>query len=97
MLNRLPSSISALLDSRSEGHSLPAGLYIREDVFEADIEVFLATPKPLVEPERLILQSMRQFVRKHRALEIGNHPIEEIHGLGFRVVVSFDLLLKQGH
>ena len=40
MLNRLPSSISALLDSRSEGHSLPAGLYIREDVFEADIEVF---------------------------------------------------------
>ncbi|NKK02553.1 Rieske 2Fe-2S domain-containing protein [Rhizobium leguminosarum bv. viciae] len=40
MLNRLPSTISALLDARADGHSLPAGLYVREDVFEADLEVF---------------------------------------------------------
>jgi Rieske 2Fe-2S family protein len=40
MLNKFPSSISAILDSRAEGYSLPAGLYTREDVFEADIEVF---------------------------------------------------------
>ncbi|MGO8656712.1 hypothetical protein ACC771_13825, partial [Rhizobium ruizarguesonis] len=33
-------SISALLDARANGHSLPAGLYVREDVFEADIDVF---------------------------------------------------------
>lgn len=39
MLNKFPSSISAILDSRAEGHSLPAGLYTREDVFEADIDV----------------------------------------------------------
>ena len=25
MLNKLPSSISALLDARADGHSLPAG------------------------------------------------------------------------
>ena len=40
MLNRLPSSISALLDARADGYSLPAGLYTREDVFNADMDVF---------------------------------------------------------
>ncbi|KAA1184865.1 aromatic ring-hydroxylating dioxygenase subunit alpha, partial [Rhizobium tropici] len=40
MLTRLPSDISALLEARADGHSLPAGLYTREDVFEADIDVF---------------------------------------------------------
>lgn len=33
-------SISELLDSRQPGYSLPAGLYTRDDVFEADMEVF---------------------------------------------------------
>jgi Rieske 2Fe-2S family protein len=40
MLNRLPSPISSLLDARADGHSLPAGLYTREDVFDADLDVF---------------------------------------------------------
>ncbi len=40
MLNKFPSSISAILDSRAEGHSLPAGLYTRDDVFQADLDVF---------------------------------------------------------
>jgi glycine betaine catabolism A len=40
MLNKLASSISALLDARADGHSLPAGLYTREDVFDADLDVF---------------------------------------------------------
>jgi Rieske 2Fe-2S family protein len=39
MLNRLPSSISALLDARDDGHALPSGLYTRPDVFEADLDV----------------------------------------------------------
>ncbi len=42
MLNRFASSISALLDMRANGHSLPAGLYTREDVFEADLDVFFS-------------------------------------------------------
>lgn len=42
MLNRFASSISALLDMRAEGHSLPAGLYVRDDVFEADLDVFFS-------------------------------------------------------
>ena len=33
-------SVSQLLDDRQSGHSLPAGLYTREDVFNADMEVF---------------------------------------------------------
>ena len=40
MLQTLASSISSLLDARTCGHSLPAGLYTREDVFEADLDVF---------------------------------------------------------
>lgn len=40
MLNTFSSSISALLDARAEGYTLPAGLYTREDVFEADLDVF---------------------------------------------------------
>lgn len=40
MLQTFASSISSLLDTRADGHSLPAGLYTREDVFEADLEVF---------------------------------------------------------
>jgi glycine betaine catabolism A len=40
MLNKVSSSITTLLDERIEGHALPAGLYTREDVFEADLEVF---------------------------------------------------------
>eukprot|EP01037_Dinobryon_pediforme_P017308 gene17308-17498_t len=33
-------SVSQLLNDRQSGHSLPAGLYTREDVFNADMEVF---------------------------------------------------------
>ena len=51
MLNRLPSPISALLDARREGHSLPAGLYTREDVFEADLEVFFRNHWICIGPE----------------------------------------------
>ncbi|WP_331372750.1 aromatic ring-hydroxylating oxygenase subunit alpha [Sinorhizobium chiapasense] len=40
MLQTFSSSISPLLDARADGHSLPAGLYTRDDVFEADLEVF---------------------------------------------------------
>ncbi|SMD13827.1 aromatic ring-hydroxylating dioxygenase subunit alpha [Rhizobium sp. RU36D] len=42
MLNKFASSISALLDIRAQGHSLPAGLYVRDDVFEADLDVFFS-------------------------------------------------------
>ena len=40
MLNKFPSSITTLLDARLVGHSLPAGLYTRDDVFQADLQVF---------------------------------------------------------
>lgn len=40
MLQTVASSISSLLGSRADGHSLPAGLYSRADVFEADVDVF---------------------------------------------------------
>lgn len=40
MLKTFSSAISPLLDQRSPGHCLPAGLYTRQDVFEADLDVF---------------------------------------------------------
>lgn len=42
MLNKFPSSITALLDAKVDGHTLPAGLYTREDVFQADLDVFFS-------------------------------------------------------
>lgn len=35
-----PPTISSLLAERQNGYSLPAGLYTRQDVFEADMQVF---------------------------------------------------------
>ena len=42
MLNTFASPISSLLDARIDGNSLPAGLYTREDVFQADLDVFFS-------------------------------------------------------
>jgi glycine betaine catabolism A len=39
MLDKVSGSINALLSARQPGHSLPAGLYTRQDVFEADLEI----------------------------------------------------------
>src|SRR5688572_4367030 len=39
MLIGSKSSIPELLDARTDGHALPAGLYTREDVFQADLDV----------------------------------------------------------
>ena len=38
--HQAPPAISALLAERLPGHSLPAGLYTRDDVFAADMDVF---------------------------------------------------------
>lgn len=40
MLQTLRSPISSLLDARVHGHALPAGLYISEEAFAADLDVF---------------------------------------------------------
>jgi Rieske 2Fe-2S family protein len=40
MLNSFNTSIAGLLDQRAAGHSMPASLYVRNDVFDADMEVF---------------------------------------------------------
>lgn len=36
----LSPAIRSLIDSRKPGHSLPGGLYTRDDVFAADMEIF---------------------------------------------------------
>ena len=40
MLTSVPATISSLLASRRPGHTLPAGLYTEQDVFDADLKVF---------------------------------------------------------
>jgi glycine betaine catabolism A len=42
MLDRVSGSIEALLRARRPGHSLPAALYTRRDVFEADLDVIFS-------------------------------------------------------
>ena len=52
MLDKSPfSTISTLLDERVEGRSLPAGLYTREDVFQADLDVFFRKHWIYIGPE----------------------------------------------
>lgn len=45
------TTISTLLDERVEGRSLPAGLYTREDVFQADLDVFFRKHWIYIGPE----------------------------------------------
>ncbi len=49
------------------------------------------------EIERLVLQGMGQFVGQHRLLLVDAQPVEKIHGPGFGIVVSRDLLFQQRH
>ena len=51
---------------------------------------------PLVQIDVLVLQGVGQLVRQHRLLFVDAHPIQQIDGLGFGVVVGLDLLLQQG-
>ena len=39
-ISSVPATIPSLLASRRPGHSLPAGLYTEQDVFDADMKVF---------------------------------------------------------
>ncbi len=50
---------------------------------------------PLLQVGVLVLQGVGQFVRHHRLLLFGIDPVEQVHGLGFGVVVGFDLLLEE--
>ena len=50
---------------------------------------------PLLQVRVLILQSVRQLVGHHRLLLVGIHPVENVHGLGLRIVVGLDLFLQQ--
>jgi len=61
------------------------------------IQVHVAALHPFFQPERLILQRMRQFMRHHRTLRLRSNPIQQIHGLRFRIVVAGHLLTQQLH
>ena len=50
---------------------------------------------PLLQVGVLVLQRVGQLVRQHRLLLVGVDPVEHVHGLGFGVVVGFDLFLEQ--
>jgi Rieske 2Fe-2S family protein len=51
MLDRPNRSIGDLIPARAPGHSLPADLYRRPDVFEADLDVFFDRQWALVRLE----------------------------------------------
>ena len=50
---------------------------------------------PFFQVRVLILQRVGQLVRHHRLLLVGIDPVQHVHGLGLRVVISLDLLLQQ--
>jgi len=53
--------------------------------------------QPFFQSERLVLQCVRQFVRQHRTLRVRIHPVQQVHRLGLRVVVSRNLLFEHRH
>ena len=50
---------------------------------------------PFLQVGVLVLQGVGQLVGQHRLLLLDVHPVEHVDGLGFGVVVGFDLLLEQ--
>ena len=50
---------------------------------------------PLFQIDRLVLQGVRQFVGQYGLLQLGLHPVEQVHGLGFRIVVGGHLFAEQ--
>ena len=50
---------------------------------------------PLFEVGVLILEGVGELVGEDRLLVIGTDPVEHIYGLGFGVVIGFDLLLEE--
>ena len=50
---------------------------------------------PFLQANRLVLQGMRQLVGQHCFLQLRLHPVEQIHRLGFGIVVSRHLLAQQ--
>lgn len=70
-----PPTISQLLASRKPGHALPAGLYTRQDVFEADMKVFFQHHWILVGVECDVPEPGDATV-----LDIGNSSIVIVRG-----------------
>ena len=55
----------------------------------------IANLHPFLQAKRLVLQCVRQFVRQHWTLRLHVHPVQQVYGLGFGVVVSRHLLLEE--
>ena len=57
--------------------------------------VFGGLVAPLFEVGVLVLESVRQLMGEHWLLLVDVDPVKHVDGLGFGVVVGFDLLLEQ--
>ena len=106
VLQRLPERRQHVIHEHYHGlafdHSLPRGadlviLNILRCDFLLFVQVGVGRLHVFVEIERLVLQGMSQFVRQHRLLLLGPQPVQQVYGLGLRVVVAGHLLLQQGH
>ena len=50
---------------------------------------------PLFQVRVLILEGVGEFVGQHRLLLFNVYPVEQVDGLGFRVVVGLDLFFQE--
>ena len=84
----------ALGDGFARGvHLVPGQVIGVFAVVERDVGGGLVVP--LFQVGVLVLESVGQLVGQHRLLLLDVHPVEQVHGLGFRVVIGFDLLFEQ--
>ena len=106
ILQRLAHRLQHVIHEHHHGlafdYGLPRGAdlvvlnVLRRDLFLL-VEVGVGRLHVFFQIERLVLQRMGQFVRQHRLLLVRAQPVEQIHGLGFGIVVSGDLLFQQRH
>ena len=51
-------------------------------------QIFLAFLHPLLQAHGLVLERVRQLVSHHRLLLFHGHPVEQVHGFCFGIVVA---------
>ena len=60
-------------------------------------QIFLAFLHPLLQAHRLVLEGVRQLVSHHRLLLFHGHPVEQVHGFCFGIVVAGHFFPQEGN
>jgi hypothetical protein len=104
--NGLPGGFKHVVDEHNHRLTLDNGLAGFADLVVLNVrggglflvvQVGVADLQPSFQGNKLVLKSVRQFVRQHRTLLLNVDPIEQVNGFSLRVVIPGYLFTQQGH